>query len=170
MKEKKKTDFLLIFLIIVFIIVAYCYMQLTVLKKEYVNFLGFTFFRVISGSMESTIHVNDIVIVKITKEIDIRDIITYKSDKNFITHRVIVINPRSVITQGDANNTPDDPISKEDILGKVVFIIPVEILIKVFTTPEVIGAFIASIVMLWIIFHKKKEKISKEEVKEKDKC
>lgn len=156
MKKKKKIDFLMIFLIIVFIIVSYCYMQLSVQKKEYVNFFGYTFFRVISGSMSNTILVNDFVIVKITKDINENDIITYKNENNFITHRVISINEKNIITQGDANNTPDEPINKDCILGKVILIVPVEISIKVFTSPEVIGAILVSLFGIWILFHKKK--------------
>lgn len=163
MKKKEKIDFVMIFLIMMFIIVSYCYVQLTILHKEYINFFGFTFFRVVSGSMENTIQINDIVIVKLTNEIAEQDIITYQSNNNFITHRVISINTNEVITQGDANNTPDEPVSKNDILGKVVFVIPVMILIKVFTSPEVVGAIVVSILMLWMVFHKKKGKISKEE-------
>lgn len=163
MKRKKKVDYVMIILIIIFIIVAYCYMQLAVQKKEYVNFFGYTFFRVVSGSMADTIRINDIVIVEITKDVKKDDIITFKSENNFITHRVIEIEKQKIITQGDANNTPDDQIDIEDVLGKVVFIIPIEVSIKVFTSPEVLTAFAVSAVIIFIVFRKKKEESSKEE-------
>ncbi len=154
----------MIILIIVFVMVAYCYVQLAVQKKEYVNVFGYTFFRVVTGSMADTIRINDVVIVKITKDIKEDDIITYKIGKNFITHRVITISDeKSLITQGDANNTPDEPIGLEDVLGKVIFILPVEISIKVFTSPEVVGAIVFSAVGIWILFHKKKTKESSKE-------
>ena len=162
-EKKKKIDYVMVILIIVFVIVTYCYMQLAVQKREYVNFLGYTFFRVISGSMADTIMINDIVIDKITDDIKPNDIITYKSDGNFVTHRVIEIRDKEIITKGDANNTPDEPISRNSILGKVVFIIPVEVSIKVFTSNEVIAAFIVSATILLIVFRKKKEGSSKEE-------
>ena len=163
--KKKKIDYLMIILILVFIIVAYAYVQLAVQKREYINFFGYTFFRVVTGSMADTIRINDIVIVKITKDIKENDIITYKSGENFITHRVLTIDQKSIITQGDANNTPDEPIKLESVLGKVVFIIPIEVSIKVFTSPEVVGAILVSIFGIWILFRKKKVKgSSKEEV------
>ena len=161
--KKKNIDIGMTVLILIFLIVAYCYIQLTVQKKEYVNFCGYTFFRVITGSMANTIQINDVVIVKITDDIKENDIITYKSDNNFITHRVVKINKSNIITQGDANNTEDEPIKMKDVLGKVVVIIPVCILMKVFSSPEVIGATIFSMFMLWVLFHKKKEKIVSKE-------
>ena len=161
--KKKKIDYLMIILILVFVIVAYCYVQLAVQKKEYVNFFGHTFFRVVTGSMADTIRINDIVIVKITKDIKEDDIITYKSGKNFITHRVISIDQNTIITQGDANNTPDEPNKIDSVLGRVVFIIPVEVSIKVFTSPEVVGAILVSIFGIWILFRKKKVKESSKE-------
>ena len=162
-KKKKKVDYVMIILIIVFIIVTYCYMQLAIQKKEYVNFCGFTFFRVVTGSMADTIRVNDIIIVKITKDVKYDDIITFKSNGDYITHRIIEINDQKIITQGDANNTPDDSINRNDVLGKVVFIIPIEVSLKVFTSPEVMAAFIVATTILCIVFHKKKEESSKEE-------
>ena len=51
-----------------------------------------------------------------------RDIITYKSDNAFITHRIIKMDGDSIIAKGDNNNTQDKPITKDAVLGKVVFI------------------------------------------------
>jgi len=159
MKEKKKIDYFMIVLIVIFLIVSYCYFQLAVQKKDYINLFGFTFFRVITGSMEDTISVNDIVIVKITQEdIGVKDIISYKSKNNIITHRVVTINSQTIITQGDANNTPDSPINREEIIGRVIFIIPVTVTIKVFTSPEVVGSILLAILIVWVVFHKKKVK------------
>ena len=41
-----------------------------------------------------------------------------------VVHRIIQVEPDTVITQGDANNAPDAPIRKEMIKGKVVHWIP----------------------------------------------
>lgn len=162
--KKKKVDITMIILIIIFIIVAYCYVQLAVQKKEYVNFFGYTFFRVVSGSMIDTIQINDFVIVKISKDIAEDDIITYRKNNNFITHRVISMNKNLIITQGDANNTADEPIEKKDVLGRVICIIPVAVSIKVFTSKEVISAIIISMFGIWIVLHKnQKKEVSKEE-------
>ena len=77
MKEfLKKIDFITIILLIIFIIVAYCYAQLKVFNYDYINFCGYTIFQVITGSMEDTIKIKDIVIVKLTDEVEENDIIT----------------------------------------------------------------------------------------------
>ena len=79
---------------------------------------------VLSGSMEPTIRIDDLIIV--TEQDDYRenDIIAYQSGSMVVVHRIIEVEPDTVITQGDANNAPDAPIRKEMIKGKVVHWIP----------------------------------------------
>ena len=79
---------------------------------------------VLSGSMEPTIRIDDLIIV--TEQDDYRenDIIAYQSGSMVVVHRIIQVEPDTVITQGDANNAPDAPIRKEMIKGKVVHWIP----------------------------------------------
>lgn len=83
-------------------------------------FLGYRIFEVGSGSMEPTLSVNDLIIIKEEKDYFEKDIVTYRSGENYITHRIISINGDKIITQGDSNNTKDDPINKNDIVGKYV--------------------------------------------------
>lgn len=157
-KILKKIDFLTLILVILLIIVSYCYAQLKLFKKEYINFCGYTIFQVITGSMEDTIKIKDIVIVKLTDDVKEDDIITYKSGENFITHRIIKIEDDKIITKGDANNTEDEPITKEVVVGKVVFIFQnVEVWINVFTTPQVIVAILITILAGWILLKKQKD-------------
>lgn len=158
MKEfLKKIDFITIILVIIFIIVSYCYAQLKLFNYDYINFCGYTIFQVITGSMEDTIKINDIVIVKLTDDVKENDIITYKYKEDFVTHRVIEINEKEIITKGDANTSKDDPISKEDIVGKVVFIVAnVAIWFEVLKTPQVIIAVLITIIAIWILFKKPK--------------
>lgn len=157
MKKKiQKIDFFLVILLVMLIIVLYCYAQLKVLNREYINFCGYTIFRVITGSMADVINPQDIVIVKITKDVDINDIITYKNENDFITHRVIDKSEEKIITKGDANTSDDSPITEDAIVGKVIYIINnVSIWIKVFTTPQVIIAIIISIITIKFIFWNK---------------
>ena len=70
-------------------IIAFCLYSLfetVILKKKYVNIGGYTFFVVSSGSMSGSIDVNDVVIVKITKDYEVNDIVTYTHKNYFITH------------------------------------------------------------------------------------
>ena len=163
MKEKlKKIDFISIILIIIFLIVFYCFAQLKILKRDYINFCGYTVFQVITGSMEDTIKIKDIIIVDITKDVEENDIITFKSGENFVTHRIINKDRDNLITKGDANNSQDDPIKLNDVVGKVIFVISdVAIWISVLKTPEVIIATIISIIVIWIMFFKNKKDVKK---------
>lgn len=112
------TNILIISLVL---ICLYCVIVSICLKKNYVNLFGYTFFVVASGSMEDTININDIVIVKINDSYGVNDIITYDSNGYFITHRVISINGEEIVAKGDANNTSDELTTKDKVIGKVVF-------------------------------------------------
>ena len=82
----------------------------------------------------------------------------------FITHRIEKINEDSIIAKGDRNNTEDEPIKKDDIIGRVVFIInDVEVWKKVFTDINVIIP-ICITVILFILLVSYKEKTGEENV------
>lgn len=73
---------------------------------------------ILSGSMEPTLSVDDLVIVKRVDKINEGDIIAfYNESGNKVMHRVIEIEGDTVITQGDANNVADTPISKDKVCG-----------------------------------------------------
>lgn len=163
-------NILLIFVVVILCFSMYSYVSLNVLNHAYVNFLGYTFFEVASGSMGEAIHVDDLVIVDIGSEYKKGDIVTYYSDGDFVTHRVVSIEDGKVITRGDANRSNDNPINDSAILGKVVSIIPnVGIWKKVFMTPKV---FISMIITLFLFsftfsYNRKKTKKKKNIAKEK---
>lgn len=156
MKKAKVFDIVTIILLLILAVLIYCVIQLKVLHKPYINLFGHTVFQVITGSMEDTIKINDVVIVKITKDVKVNDIITYEDSGNYVTHRVIRQTADELVTKGDANNAEDDPIKVDRVVGKVVFILTnVSIWINVFKTPKVIIAIIISIILLSILFKKK---------------
>ncbi len=111
-------SFLVIFLLILF----YSFVSIYILRQDYVNFLGYTFFEVTSGSMSPSIKSLDGVVVKINDHYHEGDIITYKRDDDYITHRVVNIHDSYVITRGDANYINDDSINSSDVIGRVVYI------------------------------------------------
>lgn len=132
--------------------------QLNVQNKEYVNIFGYSIFSTKTGSMSPTIEKGDIVIVKIGKQVNVDDIITYKNDNAFITHRIIEINGDSIIAKGDNNNTQDEAITQDAIIGKVdVIINNVEIWKKVFSDISVIIPIVITVI-LFIILVSYKEK------------
>lgn len=94
-------------------------------------------YTIISGSMEPTIHVYDVVFdvaPKSPQDIKVGDVITFTSTSSIsqgllVTHRVqdirIVNGKYEYVTKGDYNPTADSSTAKyEDIIGKVAFKIP----------------------------------------------
>ena len=145
-------------LLLVVVMVVYNFFQISVLNKKYSNLFGYTFFEVATGSMSNTIEINDVVIVKITKDIKKDDIITYLNDEEIITHRVVEQNDEQFITKGDANNDLDKPIQRDMVLGKVVKTIPrLGIWFKVFTDIKVIISIIITIILFGLTLSSKRE-------------
>lgn len=95
-----------------------------ILKDSVPNAFGYSVLKVISGSMRSEINVGDFVVIKKTKTYVTGDIVTYiDTDNCVITHRVIEINKEQLTTKGDYNNVEDPIINKDQVFGKVIFII-----------------------------------------------
>lgn len=112
---------ILIVLFAIFLLISmYTAVQVKILKNEYANFFGYSLFEVQTGSMHGTIEAGDWIIVKTTKDVQVRDIITYKHGNDFITHRVVEIYKGSYVTKGDANTTKDDAIDRDQVVGKVI--------------------------------------------------
>lgn len=93
---------------------------------------NFEVMTVLSGSMNPTIKMGSVVVVKPVDQYQIGDIITFKSsreDKAPITHRIHDIKVSGgvpvYITKGDANENPDQrEVPKREIVGKVLFSVP----------------------------------------------
>ena len=83
---------------------------------------------VFTGSMEPTVPVGSIVIIKPTDPNTLQkgEIICFKlSGPTSITHRITNITNEGFITKGDANEDPDQWIvKKENVIGKAIFTIP----------------------------------------------
>lgn len=113
-----------IIIIMLVIIITYFIFQVKVKKYDKEEVIGYTLFLVNTGSMKDAINVNDIVIVKKTKNVNVDDIIAFEADESLIVHRIIEKNMEEIITKGDANNQKDAPIKSEQVIGKVVQKIP----------------------------------------------
>ena len=116
---------LIIFILGIIALIAICTsIQLNVQNKEYANIFGYSIFSTETGSMSPTMETGDLVIVKLgEQELQEQDIITYKKGNSFITHRIIKIDGNSIIAKGDNNNTQDEEITQDMVVGKVVSII-----------------------------------------------
>lgn len=147
------------------------------------DIFGYYVFVVVSDSMDPTLKVNDIFLSVKTDEIEEGDIITFLEDDGplkgeLITHRVETIDKSGdeyiYYCRGDKEGAPlDDGITKDQIVGKYVTIIPgVSWLYRVMSTG--IGFFLIIILPISAIFIteiidliKKLKKNDEEEKKQK---
>lgn len=169
-------NILIVLVVIIVLIVGYSFIQTKVMQKDYVNFGGYTAFEVATGSMSGSIEIGDVIIVKLNEEkIKRDDIIVFKQDGYIVTHRVIEVQEdgKTLVTKGDANNAQDEPISKDDVIGKVIKILPnIGIWKKVVQTPKVIISVVITIILFGLAFSiqvvddKKDTKGQKEENKQ----
>ena len=119
------------FLVVLVLLCIYTFVVTDIMKKDYVNVFGYTYFVVASGSMSGTIEVDDIIFVKVTKDVKNDDVITFiDEDGNLITHRLVNKNGDKFITKGDVNNVSDDPITEDQIIGKVSLVISPSFILK----------------------------------------
>ena len=134
------------FLILLVSLCIYTFIATDIMKKDYVNVFGYTYFVVKTGSMSGTLEVNDIIIVKIDDNPKKHDIITYiNDDGDIITHRLVRIAGDKLIAQGDVNNAEDDPITKESLIGIVKLAISPSFLLKLLATFLIVFIFLALI-------------------------
>ena len=97
---------LTVILLILLTIVVYGKCSVSFGNKLYPDYFGYTLFEVVSGSMEPTLYINDVVLVKIQKEkIEKDDIITFMYNNDFITHRVLLVDGDTITVKGDNNST-----------------------------------------------------------------
>lgn len=90
-------------------------------KNKPVSFFNYYLFTVLSGSMEDTLKIGDNIIVKRVDEYKEGDIVTFKHDNIYVTHRITKIDGDMVTTKGDANTVEDEPFNRNLIIGKFVF-------------------------------------------------
>lgn len=89
---------------------------------------------VLTGSMEPTFNPGDLIVTMpiAKKEINRGDIITFQpksGDPMLITHRVVSVGfalngNKILVTKGDANDAPDDPIITDQVKGKLLYHVP----------------------------------------------
>jgi signal peptidase len=122
--------------------------------------IGVRAFVVSSGSMSPAIHTGDLVIVRKSGGYEKGDVITFIDSRNkYISHRIYKVEEKdgktTYTTKGDANNTPDgSPVSEVNVMGRVVFHIPLMgIPIAFFHTKIGLALLILSIgaILIWLI-------------------
>lgn len=131
--------------------------------------LGFGVGVILSGSMEPTYHVNDLIFAVKAKNFKVGDIVVYQTGGTPVVHRVIEADDGSgtVITQGDANNAPDDPVVVSRIKGKVLFAVPFVGAVMRFikTVPGMIMILIVLFILLLLSIRTREEEKTEESKK-----
>lgn len=159
---EKLVNLLLNILVLVFAVILlisiYIGVQTKILKKNYADFFGYSIFEVQTGSMEEAISPGDWIIVKLTKNVKLNNIITYEYKGEYITHRIIEVYNGTYITKGDANTAKDDPVDQHQVVGKVAKILPgFGLLRKTIFNPVVIIALIVTLFLFNIALKKQNE-------------
>lgn len=150
------------FLVLLVSLCIYTFVVTDIMKKDYVNVFGYTYFVVKTGSMSGTLEVDDIIIVKLSKDANLNDIITYVNDDGeIITHRLVRKVPGKLIAQGDVNNAEDNPITNDQLVGVVKLAISPSFILKLVATFLILFIFLAlinfdNIIQKYIIKEKKK--------------
>lgn len=100
-----------------------------------------------SGSMSPAFEVGDLLIYQAAETYEKGDMIAFRDRENdLVTHRIVGFGEDYVITKGDANPVEDEPVSFEDVYGKVILIVPKAGKVIVFLQSP------ASVVILLLLF------------------
>lgn len=160
----KKTLKILVYICIIFLIVynLVIFIKRIKNKNEIPSFLGYKNFIILSGSMEPTLNIGDVIFIKETEKIEENDIVSFNENGNVITHRVVEIIEQDELdiqngkelykTKGDANESEDQNlVAKEDIEGVYCFKIPkIGVIITFLQSKVGIVVFLGVLLILYI--------------------
>ena len=122
---------------------------------------------VLSGSMESRISADDLVIIKATDSYNVNDIVLYQDGDSLVIHRIIEIDGDTVTTKGDANNVADEPINKSQIKGVLVYdIAGLGAVVKILKQPVFVILILAAAFLLTELSYRKEKDKDTEELDE----
>lgn len=140
----KNIVFITLFTILILFISVVVYQKI-ILNKNIIKINGYSILRVASGSMQPTLNINDIIIIKESDNYNTNDIITVNKGTYLLTHRLIDKFDNKIITKGDYNNIQDRAEENSNIEGKVVLVIPQKIV-------KLLIILILSIIVILVFF------------------
>lgn len=146
MKVLKTLGQVVLFVILIFFIL------LNILSMNNKSLFGFRIYRVISGSMQPALQIGDVIIIKKANNYAEKDIITYDNGLTTITHRIKSIDGDEIITEGDANDATDKPITKDRILGKYFFRISTFSVFSIMLTGKTIYLIMVLVLFAILLF------------------
>lgn len=116
---------------------------------------GYKGYTIVSGSMEPTLSVGDFIFVELApyKTIEEKDILTFLSNGEVVTHRVAEKTEAGLITKGDANTIEDQGITtKETYIGKLKTVVPYFGYVIIFLQKPIIFASLVALIGLYFIY------------------
>ena len=151
---------IIIILLLISVIASF---QTTFFGKKYNSFFGYALFEIKTASMAGEMEIGDWIIVEITDDVNLNDIVTFEQDGAFITHRIIEQYKDTYVTKGYSNNSKDTPIKKEQIVGKMVKVMPkFGIIKKTFFNTKVLIVLIITILVGSSLIDKNNKKTNKK--------
>ena len=102
--------------------------------------------------MQPALQIGDVIIIKKANNYAEKDIITYDNGLTTITHRIKSIDGDEIITEGDANDAPDKPITKDRILGKYFFRISTFSVFSIMLTGKTIYLIMVLVLFAILLF------------------
>ena len=157
LKHIGKMIYIFLFVMLI-ILIIFAVVQKTSDNRKSIG--GIKIFTVITGSMIPVYDIGDVLIVKeiLPEEIKVDDDIVYQGEKGSfkgktITHRVISIKKKDdgnygIITKGVANLSQDPEINQTQVLGKVIFKVPIMSFILKIITNIYVWMFIPVIILI----------------------
>lgn len=126
--------------------------------------IGLNVYNVVSGSMEPTYSIGDLIYVKsidyedVADKVKVGDPLTFvlNEDKVVATHRVVRIDTKEelIYTKGDTNNIIDPAVHFKNVIGKPIFSIPLLGYVSAFmqTTTGMIVTIALGAILILIVF------------------
>lgn len=167
---------MLVILIPILIVNMYIMLQANQDEDKVPNIFGYKPFIVLSGSMETEIHVGDLIITKMVdpKTLVKDDVIAFRDSENTVTtHRIIdIINKGGIvyfITKGDNNDSQDQNLVEyNDVEGIYIGRVPgFGTMLNELSKPTTIVILVLGVsVIFMLLFRISNKKLKSEEEKE----
>lgn len=85
---------------------------------------GFCHVVVVSGSMQPSINVGDLLILREEGSYRAGEVVTYRYGEKLVTHRIAFLGDGYFVAKGDKNGAYDAPAKIDSVEGKVFLIVP----------------------------------------------
>ena len=113
--------FQIVTIILLSVLLLFSLYQKYIKKSPLIKIGGLGIAIINSGSMQPTLNIGEMILIQEKKEYNVNDIVVFSETDFLVTHRIIEVNEKEISTKGDANNIKDEPISKQNIQGKVIY-------------------------------------------------